>query len=198
MPVNKITSSNRGRAAIAAAIIAAAVGGWHSLKDTSPTVHPPAVILAQKALVETWEGEVLTAHYDPFAKIYDICFGKTTFNGKPVTKNMKFTKQECAGFLEDELYTDYYLQLVKQVPQFTDFPVSVQASEISGAYNFGVSAMVNSQAMAAAKKKQWREACEKQTNFNRSGGQRVNGLVLRREMGDPQRIGEAELCLSGI
>ncbi len=46
MPINKIKSSNRGKAAIAAALIAAAAGGWHSYKDTSPKVLPPAVILA--------------------------------------------------------------------------------------------------------------------------------------------------------
>ena len=198
MPINKIVATKRGKAAIAAALIAAAAGGWHSFRDTSATVHPPAVILAQKALIETWEGEVLTAHWDPFAKIYDICFGKTTLNGKPITKDMKFTEQQCADFLGDDLYTDYYVPLTKRVPQYTGFPVSVQAAQLSGAYNFGVGGMANSKAMDAAKQGKWREACEKQTAWNRAGGQVVQGLVRRREMGDAQRIGEAELCVSGL
>lgn len=198
MPINKIVATKRGKAAIAAALIAAAAGGWQSIKDTSPTVFPPAVILAQKALIETWEGVVLEAHYDPYAKIYDICYGKTRLNGKPITKGMRFTKQQCADFLKQDLFNEYYLPLTKQVPQYVGFPVSVQASQLSGAYNFGVGGMVRSKAMEAAKQGKWREACEKQTAWNRAGGQVVQGLVKRREMGDAQRIGEAELCVSGI
>jgi GH24 family phage-related lysozyme (muramidase) len=198
MPINKIRPSKRAVAAIATAMAVAAASGWHSASDTSPTTHPPAVILAQKALIETWEGEVLTAHYDPFAKIYDICNGKTRVNGKPVTKGMHFTKQQCADFLDEDLYNDYYLQLVKQVPQFTSFPVSVQAAQISGAYNFGVGGMVHSKAMDFAKQGKWRAACEAQTAWNKAGGHVVPGIVNRREMGDAQRIGEAELCVSGL
>ncbi|MBX5238614.1 lysozyme [Rhizobium sp. NLR22b] len=198
MPINKISATNRGKAAIAAALIAAAAGGWQSVKDTSPTVHPPAVILAKKALIETWEGMVLEAHYDPFAKIYDICYGKTRIAGKLIAKGMKFTKEECAAFLEDDLYADYYQPLVKKVPAYTTFPVSVQASQLSGAYNFGVGGMVNSTAMELAREGKFREACEAQTKWNRAGGRVVNGLVKRREMGDAQRIGEAELCVSGL
>lgn len=198
MPINKIVATKRGKAAIAAALIAAAAGGWQSTKDTSPDVQPPAVILAQKALIETWEGVVLEAHFDPYAKIYDICYGKTRLNGKPITKGMKFTRQQCADFLEDDLFNDYYLPLTKQVPQYVNFPVSVQAAQLSGSYNFGVGGMVHSKAMEAAKQGKWREACEKQTSWNRAGGQVVQGLVRRREMGDAQRIGEAELCVSGI
>ncbi|WP_028752711.1 lysozyme [Rhizobium leucaenae] len=198
MPINKIVATKRGKAAIAAAIIAAAAGGWHAVGDSSPTVHPPAVILAQKALIETWEGEVLTAHWDPYAKIYDICYGKTTLNGKPITKGMKFTKQQCASFLEDDLYNEYYVPLTEKVPAYVGFPVSVQAAQLSGAYNFGVGGMVHSKAMTLAKEGQWRAACEAQTAWNRAGGQVVPGLVKRREMGDAQRIGEAELCVSGL
>jgi GH24 family phage-related lysozyme (muramidase) len=198
MPINKIVPTKRGKAAIAAAIIAAAVGGWHSQRDTSATVHPPAVILANGALIKTWEGLVLKAHYDPYAKIYDICYGKTRINGKPVTADMSFSRAECDAMLEDDLYTDYYLPLVNKVGAYRSFPISVQASQLSGAYNFGVDGMVNSTAMKLALKGQFREACEAQTKFNRAGGQVVQGLVRRREMGDAQRIGEAELCVSGL
>jgi GH24 family phage-related lysozyme (muramidase) len=198
MPINKIVASKRGKAAIAAALVAAAAGGWRTIGDTSATVHPPAVILAQKALIETWEGEVLTAHWDPYAKIYDICYGKTRLNGKPITKGMHFTKQQCADFLEDDLYNDYYLPLTKKVPAYTGFPVSVQASQLSGAYNFGVGGMVGSSAMKLAVAGRYKEACEAQTAWNKAGGRVVPGIVNRREMGDAQRIGEAELCVSGL
>lgn len=198
MPINKIVASKRGKAAIAAAIIATAAGGWQSQRDTSATVHPPAVILAKNTLIKTWEGVVLKSHWDPFAKIYDICYGKTRINGKPVQAGMTFSRAECDAMLEDDLYAEYYLPLTKQVPSYTGYPVSVQASQLSGAYNFGVGAMVRSKAMDEAKAGHWRAACEKQTAFNRAGGQVVTGLIRRREMGDAQRIGEAELCVSGL
>jgi GH24 family phage-related lysozyme (muramidase) len=198
MPINKIIPSKRGKAAIAAALIAAAAGGWHSFRDTSPTVHPPAVILTTNTLIKPWEGLVLKAHWDPFAKIYDICYGKTRINGKPVTANMSFTKAQCDDFLEEDVYTDYYLPITKQVPKYTSCPVSVQASQLSGGYNFGVGALIRSSGMREAAKGNYRLACEMQTRFNQAGGQVVNGLVKRREMGDAQRLGEAEACMSGL
>ncbi|MBB6299893.1 lysozyme [Rhizobium leucaenae] len=198
MPINKIVATKRGKAAIVAAIIAAAAGGWHAVGDTSPTVHPPAVVLATDSLIKPWEGLALKSHWDPYAKIYDICYGETEINGKPVAAGMSFTKEQCEAILEARVYKDYYLPLVKQIPGFTSFPVGVQASELSGAYNFGVGALVRSSAVREAGKGNYRLACEMQTRFNRAGGQVVSGLVKRREMGDAQRIGEAELCISGL
>jgi len=198
MPVNKITSSKRGKAAIGAAIIAAGVGGWQSQRDTTPKVLPPAVILATDKLILPWEGMVLEAHWDRFAKIYDICAGLTLIDGKPVKPGMKFTRPQCEQMTREQIYRDYYLPLVKGVPGYTTFPVSVQAALLSGAYNFGVAAMVKSTAVRLHLTGQYRKGCEAQTAFNRAGGVIVNGLVKRREMGDAQRIGEAELCVSGL
>ena len=36
------------------------------------------------------------------------------------------------------------------------------------------------------------------TAFNRAGGRMVVGLANRRGMGDAARIGEGELCASGL
>lgn len=208
MPVNKIVASKRGKAAIASAVIAAAAGGWYSQRDTTPAVLPPAVILATDALILPWEGMVLTSHWDRFAKIYDICAGLTRINGKPVGPNMRFTLAECEQMTREQIYRDYYLPLVKTVPGYTEFPVGVQAAMLSGAYNFGVgkratistkgSGMLGSSATRLHIERKHREGCEAQTKFNRAGGEVVVGLVKRREMGDAQRIGEAELCVSGL
>jgi GH24 family phage-related lysozyme (muramidase) len=111
---------------------------------------------------------------------------------------MTKTVAECDAMLKRRIFTDYYLPLTKRIKGFTSFPVSVQATMVSGAYNFGVNGMVNSTATRLAVQGRYREACEAQTAFNRAGGQVVNGLVRRREMGDAQRIGEAELCVSGL
>jgi GH24 family phage-related lysozyme (muramidase) len=240
MPINKIVPTTRGKAAIAAALIAAAAGGWQSYKDTSARVLPPAVILATDALILPWEGMVLTSHWDQFAKIYDICAGITRINGKPVGPNMRFTRTQCEEMTREQIYNDYYLPLVKAVPGYTSFPIGVQAAMLSGAYNFGVNGMVRATAtrlhrlahgmqahadaaeaeaskakdaddlvlaaskmaeanrLRAAAASQYRRGCEAQTAWNKAGGQVVNGLVKRREMGDAQRKGEAEICVSGL
>ncbi|NTA27383.1 lysozyme [Allorhizobium ampelinum] len=198
MPINKIKPTARAKTAIAVAIVAAGAAGWHSMSDTSADVHPPSVILAKESLIKPWEGLQLKSHWDPYAKIYDICYGETVINGKPVQPGMSFTKDQCDAILERRIYNDYYVPLTKKVRQFTSFPVSVQAAQISGAYNFGVGGMVGSRAMALAIQGKYREACEAQTAWNRAGGQVVQGLVKRREMGDAQRLGESETCVSGL
>lgn len=101
----------------------------------------------------------------PYVKIYDICYGKTRINGKAVKAGMSFTKAECDAFLEDEVYNEYYLSLTKRVPGYTSFPVSVQASQLSGGYNFGLGALVRSSAIREATKHNYRLGCEMQTRF---------------------------------
>ncbi|AGC36070.1 glycoside hydrolase family protein [Rhizobium phage RHEph10] len=204
MPIGKILPSKRAIAAIVAAVATASAAGWHSQSDTSEAVLPPAVILATNELILPWEGMVLQAHWDRYAKIYDICAGITRINGKPVTANMRFTRPECMQMTREQIYRDYYLPLVKQVPGFTSFPVGVQAAMLSGAYNFGVGSVASRKGMAGSTATrfhmtgQYRKGCEAQTAFNKAGGVVVDGLVKRREMGDAQRMGEAEICVSGL
>ncbi len=195
MPINKITSSKRGKAAIAAAFIAAAGGSWTAYQATQP---PTAVILAVDHLIKPWEGLMLKSHWDPFAKIWDICYGETRINGKPVTDGLTRTPAQCEQMLIARVQKDYYAPLTKCIDKFDKKPISVQASAISGAYNFGVVGMCGSRAATFIREGKYREACEAQTAWNRAGGQVVTGLVRRREMGDAQRIGEAELCVSGL
>lgn len=159
---------------------------------------PPAVDLAVNKLIIPWEGLVLQSHWDRFASIWDICYGETRINGKPVSAGMSFTPAECLAMLKTRVINDYYLPLVDGVKNYVEAPVSVQASLLSGAYNFGISAAKRSTAVKLTTARKYRQACEAQTAFNRAGGRIVNGLVLRREMGDKQRLGEAELCVSGL
>ncbi|WP_062111172.1 lysozyme [Aureimonas sp. AU40] len=211
MPVNKIVATKRGRAAIAGALALALTSGYAAFMGGVPAVTPattraaieqgitpPAVSLAVDRLIKPWEGLVLRSHWDPFAKIWDICYGETRINGKPVTAGMSFTPAECDAMLQRRVTRDYYLPLVDGAKGFLDAPVSVQAALISGAYNFGVGAALKSTAARRITERRYREACEAQTAFNKAGGRVVNGLVKRREMGDTQRLGEAELCVSGL
>ncbi|RWP69559.1 lysozyme [Mesorhizobium sp.] len=197
MPINPIRASKRAKTAIAAIVAmatAASSGGALYVARNGEQPIPAAVALAVDALIIPWEGLVLHSHWDRYARIWDICYGET----KGITRGMTRTKAECREMLLTRVVNDYYVPLTKCIAGFDKKPISLQASLISGAYNFGVGAACGSTAARLTRAGKFRAACEAQTAFNRAGGQVVNGLVKRREMGDAQRIGEAELCVSGI
>jgi GH24 family phage-related lysozyme (muramidase) len=205
MPINKIVSTKRGKAAIAGAIIAAVASGWTTYTSSRAVVPatvqsaiaqgmtPPAVALAVEKLIKPWEGLKLVAYKD-IVGVWTICYGET----EGVKPGMRMTALECEAMLIKRVTKDYYLPLVNGVSGFAKAPVSVQASLTSGAYNFGVSAAKKSTAARWISAGNYRAACEAQTAFNKAGGKVVKGLVLRREMGDANRLGEAELCVSGL
>lgn len=195
MPVNKIRSSGRATAAIATALaVATSVGGVLMASRPGEEPVPASVRLSVDKLIVPWEGLVLRSHWDRYAGIWDICYGET----KGIGPNMVKTEPECRAMLMERVVNDYYRPLTKCIAGFDSKPISLQASLISGAYNFGVAAACRSTAARLTREGSYRAACEAQTAFNKAGGQIVNGLVKRREMGDAQRIGEAELCVSGI
>lgn len=221
MPINKIKATLRGKNAVAAAIVFAAASGWtayttavqkpqavaqHVVKAESPSVTirraidkgyiPPAVKLAVDELIAPWEGLRTTAYLDRLPKkpVWTVCYGDTL----DVTAGMKFSVADCKAKLMQRAIYDYYLPLVDGVPGFTEAPISLQASMISGAYNYGVDRQKRSTTADLVGKRRYNDACLAQTAFNKANGRIVIGLVNRREMGDSQRIGEAELCVSGL
>ncbi|SHF06320.1 Phage-related lysozyme (muramidase), GH24 family [Kaistia soli DSM 19436] len=175
MPVNKIQSSRRAKAAIAGA---GAVG---------------AVALASVVLIQPWEGRSLVAYRD-IVGVLTICDGDTA-NVRP---GMKVTPAECDRRTAVRVRRDYFEPLKGCIFGFEKRPISWQASMISLAYNIGTGAACNSSAARLARLGKLRESCEAATAFNKAGGKTVPGLVKRREMGDATRIGEAELCVSGL
>ncbi|TIP76991.1 MAG: lysozyme, partial [Mesorhizobium sp.] len=77
-------------------------------------------------------------------------------------------------------------------------PVSWQAMMTSLSYNVGIGAACGSTAARLGRTGQYQASCIAATAFNKAGGKMIIGLVKRREMGDATRIGEAELCVSGL
>lgn len=205
MPINKIIPTKRGKAAIAAMFIAAAASGWAAFTTThgetpqsvraaiAQGITPAPVQLAIDKLIKPWEGVELKAYLD-VVKVPTICWGET----KGVKLGMVKTLAECDAMLKARVINDYYLPLVDGVRGYTSAPDSVQASLLSGAYNFGVGNALRSTAARKIGERRYVEACEAQTAFNKAGKKIVRGLVNRREMGDAQRLGEAELCVSGL
>ena len=194
MPIHKITSTRRGKAAIAAVLAGISAGSYAAYNAYAPNGQmDPAVVLAAEKLIMPWEGLRTNAYLDSVG-IPTICWGET----KNVRLGMTKTPAECRDMLISRTFSDYQQPIVKCAPKLAQAPVSVRAAMISGSYNFGVGAWCRSTAKRMIDASEWNAACEAQTAFNKAGGRVLTGLVNRREMGDAQRIGEAELCVSGL
>ncbi|TGP22283.1 MULTISPECIES: lysozyme [unclassified Mesorhizobium] len=193
MPMNKIRPTGRAGKAIAAvlAMVAVTIGGVRYINGT-----PDDVVLASDYLVNPWEGEVLKAYLDRVADppIWTICAGDTQ-NVKP---GMVETPAGCKARLERRMTKEFRPALVKCIPGFNGKPISWRAMMDSLAWNIGSRAACNSRAAAFGAAGKYHESCIAATAFNKAGGRVIIGLVKRREMGDASRIGEAELCVSGL
>lgn len=199
MPINKLVATRRGKSAIAA-VIAVAIGGYVSLVPGEPPV-PDDVALAADYLIKPWEGNRLRAYPDPATggKPYTICDGDTdgVYPGlveTPAGCNKRTIKQMMRK----------RANLVACIPGFVGKPLSWRAMMISLAYNIGdgrgakKGGACNSSAAALGISGKYSESCVAATAYNKAGGRVMIGLVKRREMGDATRIGEGELCVSGL
>lgn len=199
--MSKLRPSKRASAAIAAVLATATAAGGYILLPTGEKV-PPAVVLAMETLVPPWESTALRAYLDKIAKppVWTICDGDT----QNVRAGMVETPSGCARRLRVRLINDYYKPLTRCFSGFDKAPASWGAMMISLAWNIGVGPLngkggaCNSTAARLAREGKFRESCDAATAFNRAGGKVIRGLVLRREMGDATRIGEGELCVTGL
>jgi lysozyme len=191
-----LSVSGRAKAAIAAVTaIAISVGGVLMVQTSSGSM-PASIVLASEALVQPWEGRVLTAYLDtiPAKDVWTICDGDT----QNVTPGMVETPAGCDRRLQRRMAGEFYPALVKCIAGFERRPLSWQAMMLSLSWNIGWSAACKSTAARLGIQGRFVESCKAATAFNRSGGRMIIGLAKRREMGDPSRIGEGELCVSGL
>lgn len=195
MPTKPLRPSKRASAAIAAVLATATAAGGYILLPTGEKV-PPAVVLAMETLIPPWESEELRAYLDKIAKppVWTICAGDT----ENVRPGMVETRAGCAKRLRVRLIRDYYQPLTRCIAGFDKAPASWGAMMISLAWNIGVGGACKSTAARLGREEKFRESCDAATAFNRAGGKVIRGLVLRREMGDATRIGEGELCVTGL
>jgi len=191
----KLVPTRRARAAIAAVLLSAGAGGTLALMPGAAPV-PDDVALAVTALVKPWEGRSLRAYLDTVAKppVWTICDGDT----KGVRPGMVETAAGCDRRLASRIVRDYRARLVACVPNWPAAPLSWRAMMTSLAWNIGVDAACRSTAARLGRAGRWLESCTAATAFNRAGGRMVVGLANRRGMGDATRIGEGELCASGL
>jgi GH24 family phage-related lysozyme (muramidase) len=189
MPINRILPTRRAKAAIAA-VVAACVGGYAMLPGGAVA---DDVLLASTALVRPWEGRELRAYRD-IVGVVTICDGDT----ENVHMGMVETPAGCDARLQKRLIKDFKPGLQKCIANYDAKPLSWRAMMISLSYNVGTGAACQSRAAAFGRAGEYHDSCIAATAFNKAGGKMVAGLVKRREMGDASRIGEAELCVSGL
>jgi lysozyme len=152
------------------------------------------VALTATYLTAPWEDTKNVAYWDSLGKVWTVCTGET----KGVKKGDRYTDEQCAKMLYATLEKDYRRPLQKCVKGYDDLPLSLQASMLDAAYNLGTGTICGSTAARRAEAKDFSGSCQALTRFNKAGGKTIRGLVLRRENGDAQRIGEFELCLEGL
>jgi lysozyme len=192
--MTKLRSSPRALAAITA-ILTLSIGGMVAIFNGTYQV-PDDVALAVEYLVQPWEGRSLEAYYDTLAKppVWTICDGDTD----NVTPGMVETPAGCNKRLAVKLVNDYRTPLTKCIPDFAERPISWRAMMVSLAWNIGWPRACSSTAAKRGIAGDYLGSCEAATWWNKAGGRIVIGLVNRREMGDAERIGEGELCVSGL
>lgn len=190
-PRPMIRATPRGKAAIVAAVIAAAAAGFYGHNEPVPVQVQLAI-----STLRPWEGRELRAYLDRIANppVWTVCDGDTL----DVKPNMLETPEGCDKRMITRMMRDFYKPLKKCIPGFDDKPVSWGAMMLSLAWNIGVRAACASTAARLGIAGNYLGSCIAATAFNKAGGKVIVGLVRRREMGDASRIGEAELCVSGL
>lgn len=191
-----LSVSGRAKAAIAAiTAIAVSIGGVLMVNTSSGNM-PAAIVLASETLVQPWEGRVLHAYLDtiPAKDVWTICDGDT----ENVTPGTVETPAGCDARLQRRMSRQFYPALLGCIAGFERKPLSWQAMMLSLSWNIGSSAACRSTAARLGREGKFLESCNAATAFNRSGGRMIVGLAKRREMGDRSRIGEGELCVSGL
>lgn len=200
--MSKLRPSKRASAAIAAVMaVAVSIGGYWYAPAPTGKQYPAAVVLAAEHLLKGWEGLRLTAYRD-MVGVWTICYGET----QGVRAGMRKTKAECEAMLYERLHRDFWLPIVACAPPLKDAPIPVQTAMLSGAWNIGVGyaardgvrgrGWCGSTASRHIRNRQWMSSCDALTMYNRAGGRVVQGLVNRREMGNPGQMGEGELCVT--
>ncbi|MBB4952780.1 GH24 family phage-related lysozyme (muramidase) [Agrobacterium vitis] len=195
MPINKLKVSKRAKTAIAAIVFAAGAGGTLALFPGQKPV-PDDVALAVKVLVQPWEGRSLKAYYDtlPTKPVWTICDGDTD----NVKAGMVETPEGCDRRLATKIVRDYRAPLTKCISGWDGKPLAWRAMMVSLAWNIGPGAACKSTAARLGREGKYLDSCNAATAFNKAGGRVIIGLVKRRENGDVNRIGEGELCVSGV
>lgn len=130
------------------------------------------------------EGEVLGSYVDPVG-IMTACYGST---GKHVAPGQVFSQEECLSMLAFDLI-DHNRQLMQSVK----VPLSEgeYIAYLSFHYNVGAGHFRSSTLLRLLNSEQRVEACHQLTRWVYANGQKLNGLIKRRQ-------DELKMCLRDL
>lgn len=200
MTKSKLRPTKRA-SALLATIVAVSVGGYVALFPGQAKVHDDVALAIQ--IAGPWEGRHLKAYLDtlPTKPVWTICDGDT--NG--VYKGMVETPEGCDKRFAQKMEQMYRPALVRCITNWDEQPLSWRGMMLSLGWNIGTGAACKSTAarlvnddLRLNRKPDYIASCHAATRFNQAGGRVYIGLVNRREMGDDKRIGEGELCVTGV
>lgn len=140
------------------------------------------VLLVAAPFVAGWEVKRNAAYLDPVS-IPTICYGHT----QGVKLGQSMTDDECAMLLATEL-AEYIKEVDAAVK--VQMPDTRRAALVSFAYNVGIHNFKTSTLLKKLNAGKPIEACNELRRWVYANGQKLNGLIRRREA-------ERELCLVG-
>jgi lysozyme len=145
-------------------------------------------LAAAAAISPVWESVRLEPYRDPIG-VWTVCGGETHVPMR------RYTEKECAEI--DGRRMRSRLEEVRKVnPGIAADPYQ-WAAHTSLANNIGIANYTRSSTLRLYKQRRKREACEAMSAWRLAGGKVWRGLVLRRS-GDATRLGEIELCKTGL
>lgn len=145
-------------------------------------------LAAMVAIVPVWEGRSLTPYKD-VRGISTVCDGETKVQMR------KYTNAECDAITARRLA--YFRDGVRrQNPRIVQDPLQ-WAAHGSFAYNAGLGNYNKSSVARLYRQGAEAQACRAMGKYKFAVGKVYQGLVVRRT-GDSARLGEIELCLSGV
>lgn len=124
-------------------------------------------------LLRVFEGCRLAAYRD-IVGVWTICFGSTA----GVAAGMRKTQSECDALLQNEAGR-FMLRVLQLCPTLVTEPARL-AAVTSFAYNLGLGAFRASTLRRKCLARAWGEAGAQFPRWDKAGGRRVRGLVLRR------------------
>lgn len=132
-----------------------------------------AVIALATPFIAVWEGKRNATYYD-IVGVATVCYGHT---GKYAVAGARYTDAQCADILREDVAA-HWAVIDRCVDD--DVPVSVQAAILELGFNVGAGSACNSTMVRKANEGDYAGACDQLDRWVMAGGNRIQGLVNRR------------------
>lgn len=148
----------------------------------------------QAAYTTGWEGMVFVPYRD-VAGVLTVCVGHT---GSDIVPGKVYTRDECVAMFANDLQRVVDEPLSQCLKPPLTLKPEVVAAVRDFAFNVGGGAACKSTLVKKLNAGDVPGACEEFQRWVYAGGRVIYGLQVRRMIGVPGRLSEADLCRVGI